>query len=183
MVRAEGERRKEERKERTHSIRIQPNPATTRQPTPSFTRSLRNLTRLTHTPYSYPSILPNPQPLHKLPKHNLLRQPNINQLLILLPRTFPILPRVTKIFSQGKELSFESVSFVDYGDETREDLSWVGLDGGEERRRAADLRELEVEMGLGRVEAEGGTGKWDGWRDGWEGVHFWEGVSRGHGMG
>jgi len=90
---------------------------------------------------------------------------------------------VSKIFIQGKEISFESVSFVDYGDEAREDVFWVCLDGSEERRGAADLRELGVEMGLGGVEAERGAGKWGGWRDGWESIHFWEGVSRGDGMG
>jgi len=72
---------------------------------------------------------------------------------------------VSKIFIQGKEISFESVSFVDYGDEAREYVFRVGLNGSEERRRAADLRELGVEM-------EGEAGIWCGWRDGWDGVHF-----------
>jgi hypothetical protein len=79
---------------------------------------------------------------------------------------------VSKIFIQGKKFSFKSVSFVDYGDEAREDVFWVGLDGSKERSGAADLRELGVEIGLGGVEAEGGVGKWGGWWDGWEGVHF-----------
>jgi len=72
---------------------------------------------------------------------------------------------MAKIFVQGNQISFESVSFIDYGNEAREDVFWVGLDGGEERRGAADLRELGVEM-------EGEAGIWCGWRDGWDGVHF-----------
>jgi hypothetical protein len=79
---------------------------------------------------------------------------------------------MSKIFIQGNKFSFDSVSFVDYGNEARENVLWVGLDGGEERRGTADLRELAVEMTLGGVEAEGGAGKWGGRRDGWEGVHF-----------
>jgi len=68
----------------------------------------------------------------------------------------------------------------------------VGLDRREESGGAADLRELRVEMSLclvgvhvdvdggivGLLEADWGAGEGDGWRDGWEVVHFWESVSR-----